>query len=420
MGATAVEELELARYVRPGDTVAWGQACAEPTSLTQLLMRQRADIGRFRCFLGIPVSDTVRPEHADHVSFVSYTASGSNRALYDAGTLDIVPCHYSVLPRLLCAGPLRADVALLQLAPTGRPGIYSLGAGDDYLSAAIDTARVVLAEVNEQAPCTAGSREVHEDELDLVVHTSREPAYAEPSSPGETARRVAHEVASIVPDGATLQCGVGALPDAVLAELGDRTDLGIHTGLLSDAAADLMAAGVVTNARKSLDRGRTVAGMLMGSRRVAEFADTNPAITLRETGYTHDPGVLAALDGLVAINTALEVDLTGQTNAEEVGGSYVGAVGGAVDFLRGAARARGGLPVVALPATAGERSRIVARLGGPVTTPRCDAGVVVTEYGVADLRGVPLAERVERMLAIAHPDHRQALAEAAESSGGRS
>src|SRR5690606_34878605 len=197
----------------------------------------------------------------------------------------------------------------------------------------------------------------------------------------------------------------------------DRRDLGGHSGLIRDAVADLMEAGVITNARKSLDRGRSVGGMLMGTRRLFSFAHRNPAVQLRETGYTHDLSVLAAQDRLVAINSAVEVDLSGQISAELVAGDYVGAVGGAVDFLRGAARSKGGLPIVALPSTAGSTSRIVPALSGPVSTARADAGLVVTEYGVADLRGQPLRSRYERMLAIAHPDHRRALEEAVERSG---
>lgn len=409
-------ELDLTEYIRPGDTIVWGQACGEPLTLTEQLVARRARLGPVRCFLGIPASGTIRPEHADHLSLVSYCGSGGNRALYRAGALDVVPAHYSTLPHLLSRGSLRADVVLLHLSPADETGGYSLALADDYVSAAIATARVVIAEVNDQAPRTSGRR-LSEDELDVVVRTSRPPAELAPRTPGEVTRRIAANVAGLIEDGATLQFGIGALPEAVLAELTGRRHLGVHSGLMNDAAADLMASGVITNARKSLDRGRAVAGLLMGTRRLFDFADRNPDVVLRETGYTHDPEVLAAQDRLVAINSALEVDLSGQVNAEVAGTDYVGAVGGAADFLRGAARSRGGVPVVALPATAGATSRIVASLSGPVSTARSDAGFVVTEYGVADLRGQPLRVRQERLLAIAHPGHRQALDEAIERRG---
>ena len=196
----------------------------------------------------------------------------------------------------------------------------------------------------------------------------------------------------------------------MLASLSDRRDLGVHSGAIGDKVADLMEAGVINNLRKSIDPGVSVAGVMMGSRRIHDFAHRNRAVQFRSTTYTHDPDVPARIDRFVALNSALEVDLSGQINAEVAGDSYVGAVGGALDFLRGARRARGGLPVVALPSTAAKgASRIVATLSGPVSTPRSDAGIIVTEYGVADLRGLTLRQRRERLLAIAHPDYRSAL-----------
>jgi acyl-CoA hydrolase len=404
-----VDELDLAALIRPGDTVVWSQACAEPVTLTEALMSRRAEIGNFRCFLGFPVTKTARPEHADHVSFVSYCGSGANRALHRAGVLDILPCHYSSLPELLSHGPLRVDVLMLQLPPADDNGRYSLGLADDYTAALAGTARLVIAEVNDRVPRTPGNRTLGEHDLDVVVHTSRPPAEYDPARSDEQTQRVAANVAGLIEDRATLQFGIGTIPEAVLARLTDRSGLGVHSGLLNDAAADLMAAGVITNEHKSIDRGRAVTGFLMGSRRLFDHVDRNPGVELRDTGHTHDPAVLAGQERLVAINSAIEVDLSGQINAEVARGDYVGAVGGAVDFLRGAARSPGGLPIVALPSTAGEHSRIVANLSGPVSTARSDAGIVVSEFGVADLRGAPLSVRRERMLAIAHPDHRDSL-----------
>ena len=221
---------------------------------------------------------------------------------------------------------------------------------------------------------------------------------------------MAARVAGLVEDGATVQFGIGALPEACLDALAGHRDLGIHSGLLNDAAMRLIQAGVATGARKTVDPGVAVGGFLGGSAALFRFAHRHPAIRLRGTGYTHDPAVLAAQWRLAAINSACEVDLSGQVNAEVAGGRYVGSVGGASDFLRGAARSPGGVPIIALPSTAGPASRIVVHLNGPVSTPRADAGVIVTEYGVADLRGAPVTVRYERMLAVAHPDHRAALA----------
>ncbi|WP_326830122.1 acetyl-CoA hydrolase [Streptosporangium sp. NBC_01810] len=401
--------LDLVAHIRPGDAVIWGQACAEPLTLTERLIEQRAEIGGLRCFLGLPASDTIRPEHADHLSFLSYCGGGGNRALHRAGVLDILPCHYSTLPDLIESGALPVDVALVQLSPADGAGRHSLGMADDYLSAAIDRARVVIAEVNDQVPWTHGTRTLTAADLDVIVFTSRPPAEIVKSVPGDAEERVAGHVAGLIEDGATLQLGLGALPEAIVARLADRRDLGVHSGQIGDAVADLMEAGVITGARKTVGRGRTVTGTLMGTSRLFRYADGNPAIELRDTRHTHDPEVLAAQERLVAINSAIEVDLSGQINAEVARGSYVGAVGGAIDFLRGAARSRGGLPIVALTSTAKSASRIVANLRGPVSTSRADAGIIVTEYGVADLRGLSLEERRARMLAIAHPDHRTAL-----------
>ncbi len=403
------DALDLSELIRPGDTVLWGQANAEPLPLTQALMEQRARIGRFRVMLGIASSRTCRPEHADVVDFLAYCGAGANRELGNAGVLDILPSHYSQLPGLIASGALRIDVLMLQLAPADANGRYSLGIAHEYLLPALDHARVVIAEVNQQAPRTFGERTLGEEDLDAILHTDRPPLENPPARIREADTRIAAHIAELIDDGATLQIGIGAIPDAVLGALRAHQDLGVHSGSLGDSVAQLMQAGVITNACKSRDRHVSVGGVLLGSRVIHDYAHDNPAIQLRSTAYTHDADVLASLDRFVAINSAVEVDLTGQINSEVAAGSYVGAVGGALDFLRGAARAKGGLPIIALPSTAGSGSRIVARLNGPATIPRSDAGLIVTEFGVADLRGKTIRERVACMLEIAHPRHRAAL-----------
>ncbi|HGJ8975540.1 TPA: acetyl-CoA hydrolase/transferase family protein [Pseudomonas aeruginosa] len=403
------DALDLSELIRPGDTVLWGQANAEPLPLTQALMEQRARIGRFRVMLGIANSRTCRPEHADVVDFLAYCGAGANRELANAGALDILPSHYSQLPGLIASGALRIDVLMLQLAPADSHGRYSLGIAHEYLLPALDHARVVIAEVNRQAPRTFGERTLGDADLDAILHTDRPPLENPPARIRDADARIAAHIAGLIDDGATLQMGIGAIPDAVLGALRGHRDLGVHSGSLGDGVAQLMQAGVITNARKNRDRGVSVGGVLLGSRVIHDFAHDNPAIQLRSTTYTHDPDVLASLDRFVAINSAVEVDLTGQVNSEIAAGSYVGAVGGALDFLRGAQRSRGGLPIIALPSTAGANSRIVARLNGPATIPRSDAGLIVTEFGVADLRGKTLRQRVECMLRIAHPQHQATL-----------
>ena len=401
--------LDLGALVRPGDTVMWGQADAEPLPLTQALMAQRHAIGRFNAFLGISYSDTLKAEYADCIRFSGYAGTGGNRTLAKAGKLDILPCHYSHLHQLMASGRLKVDVLLLQLAPANERGEYSLSIAHEYLIPALESARVVIAEVNEQAPWTCGERPVLETDIDVIVRSDRAPLEVVHPQPGATEQAIAHHVASLIEDGATLQFGLGALPEAILGQLADRRDLGVHSGAIGDQVAALMQAGVINNARKSIDRGVSIAGIMFGSKRLHDFAHRNAQIQFRSSAYTHGPGVLAQIERFTAINSAVEVDLSGQINAEVAAGVYVGAVGGAVDFLRAAHYSKGGLPIVALPSTAGRHSRIVAKLNGPVSTPRSDAGLIVTEYGVADLRGATLGERARRMIAIAHPEQRERL-----------
>ena len=401
--------LDLGDIVRPGDSVMWGQANAEPLPLTRALMAQRHAIGNFSVFLGVTYSDTLKQEYSDCIRFSAYCGSGGNRALAKSSKLDILPCHYSHLRQLIASRRLKVDVLLLQLAPANERGEYSLSIAHEYLIPALDAARVVIAEVNEYAPWTYGERPLLEADLDYIVHTARPPLELLHPQAGAAELAIARNVAALIEDGATLQFGLGALPETILAQLADRRDLGVHSGAIGDQVAALMQAGVINNARKSIDQGVSVAGIMFGSKRLHDFAHRNPQLQFRSSDYTHGAGAMAQVERFTALNSAIEVDLSGQINAEVAAGVYVGAIGGAVDFLRAAHHSRGGLPIVALPSTAGKHSRIVARLNGPVSTPRSDAGIIVTEYGVADLRGASLAERVRRLLAIAHPDERERL-----------
>jgi acyl-CoA hydrolase len=383
----------------------WGQAAAEPAALIDVLIRQRADVGTFGVFVGASWCESLTSDIADLVHIRSYCGAGLNRKLAKAGVLDIVPCRYSDLPSLIRRGALKADVLMLQVSPPDGSGRYSLSMAHDYLPAALDSARIVIAEVNHKAPWTYGERYIDESEIDIAIETDRElpDPITSHSSPVELA--IAKHAAGLIEDGATLQVGIGTLPAAILSQLGGHRDLGLHTGALIDEAAVLVAAGVITNARKSIDAGVSVAGVVMGGRRAQALGAGNPAVQFRSVEYTHAANVLARLDDLVAINSAVEVDLTGQVNAEVAAGIYVGAVGGALDFLEGANRSRGGLPIIALPST-----RIVSRLSGPVSTPRCNAGIVITEHGAVDLRGLSIRERIPRMMSLAAPEFREQLA----------
>jgi acyl-CoA hydrolase len=399
----------------------WGQAAAEPAALIDALVRQRADIGAFRIFVGASWCKSLTSDIADLVHIRSYCGAGLNRKLAKAGVLDIVPCRYSDLPRLIRRGALKADVLLLQVSPPDASGRYSLSMAHDYLPAALDAARIVIAEVNRKAPWTYGERYIHESEIDIAIETERELPDPMISRPSAVELAIAKRAAGLIEDGATLQVGIGTLPGAILSQLGGHRELGLHTGALIDEAAALVAAGVITNARKSIDTGVSVAGVVMGGQLAQELGATNPAVQFRSVEYTHAAGVLARLDRLVAINSAIEIDLTGQVNAEVAGEIYVGAVGGAPDFLEAANRSRGGIPIVALPSTVDDgdktKTRIVSRLSGPVSTPRSNAGIVMTEHGAVDLRGLSIRERIPKMISLAASEFREQLARDAFDMG---
>jgi acetyl-CoA hydrolase len=386
---------ELAGIILPGDGVMVGQAAAEPQALTEALVAQRAAFTGARVFLGVNHAGIVRPGHADHLRLSAYCGAGANRALADAGVLDIHPHPYSRLAALIRERKIPADVVLVQLSPPNDAGEHSLGISAEYLVPALACCRAVVAEINARVPWTHSERLLRRADLALAVESSREPALPAARPPSEAERAIARHAARFVPDGATLEFGLGTLPDAVCAELSGRSRLAVHSGAVGDGIVDLVRAGVV---------GEVHCGILMGTRRLFELAHRNPAIRLRSTEYTHDPRILAGIERFVAINSAVEVDLTGQVNAELAAGSYVGAVGGALDFVRAANQSPGGVSLLLVRA-----ERIVASLSGPVATPRSEAGVIVTEHGAADLRGLTLAERRARMLAIASPRNRAAL-----------
>lgn len=411
-------QLDLATLVRPGDALLWGQACAEPQTLIEALVEQRAAFSGASAFLGVNYSGTVRPEHADHLRLSAYCGAGYNRRLADAGVLEIVPAPYSQLAALLRTRRLRADVVLLQVSPPNARGEYSLGLAAEYLVPALDGCRALVVEVNERVPWTHSDRLLREADFALAVRSARAPVATPHVEPGEADRAIAQCAAGYVPDGATLEFGLGALPEALSGALAGHRELGVHSGAVGDGIAELTRTGVITNARKPLDPGRSVAGLLLGTQRLHAFAHDNATLRLASVEHTHTAAVLARFERFVAVNSAVEVDLTGQINAEVAGGSYVGAVGGAMDFVRAANQSPGGVSLTLLRSSVGGKaSRIVARLSGPVSTPRSEAGVIVTEYGAADLRGLSLSQRVPRLIAIAHPAFRDALERDARALG---
>ena len=402
--------IDLSAHLKAGDRIVLGQACGEPTTLVEALIEQGGAIGDLHAFIATSFSGLFTPETASAFRLSSMGAIGALRSMTRASALDVIPVHVSQIGPLIAAGVFPCDVAMIQVSPADRDGNHSCGLISDYVRAAVDKARVVIAEVNDQVPYTRGET-IPGSSIDVKIEVSRVPVEVAASKVGETDEAIARHCAAYIGDGSVIQTGVGAVPDAILRQLHDRKDLGVHSGMLGDGLVDLIEAGVVTNARKEIDPGVTINGALIGTRRLYGFAHDNPAIRMTPTSYTHDAGVLGKLSRLVSINSALEVDLTGQVNAEQSGAAYLGGTGGQVDFVRAGARSPGGAALMVLAATAkgGTISKIVPSLSGPVTTARTEVDVIVTEYGAAELKGRSLAERAKRLVAIAHPDFREEL-----------
>jgi acyl-CoA hydrolase len=378
--------VDLSGAVRPGDGIVVGQACAEPQTLMEALVAQRSALSGCSLFLGTGYSGILKPEHADHLRLSAYCGIGHNRALADAGALDVLPVPYSQIGPLIRAGRIRADVVFLQVSPPNAAGEYSMGLAADYLVPALDACRAIVAEVNDQLPWTFSERLFQKEDFDLLIPSSRPAARPAARAAGELELAIAGHALPFIPDGAVLEFGIGALPDAVCARLGRHAGLRVHSGTVGDGIIELVQGTVVS---------RVDCAMLIGSPRLFSFARENPAVRLRSSEYTHNPAVLHGLERFVAINSAVEVDLTGQVNGEVAKGSYVGAVGGALDFIRAANASPGGASLMLLPA-----ARVVEKLSGPVSTPRSEAGIVVTERGAADLRGCSLKERERRLRVI--------------------
>ncbi|MBR0699802.1 acetyl-CoA hydrolase/transferase family protein [Bradyrhizobium diazoefficiens] len=400
--------IDLSGLIREGDLVVCGQATAEPVTLTQALMHQAARLPAFRMMVGPIFSDTFPVACAPNVAFQSYGVIGNARRLARAGRLDVIPSNYSAFCADFAARRHRADVVLVQLAEAG-DGRLSASLSNDYVIDAARGARLVIAEINPDAPFTFGAEWPAEVPIHLRVTARRPPVELVSPPLDDVSRRIAAHAASLIADGSTLQFGVGRIPDAILSSLSHVRNLGIHSGLINDAVVDLIERGAVTNAEKGIDAGTTVTNQVIGTRRLYRFVHENEAVSVRPTSYTHGQDVLARINRLVAINSALQVGLDGSVNSETLNGVAIGAIGGQLDFVRGANASPGGRAIIALPATAPDgTSRIVADVE-TVTTPRADVDAIVTEWGIAELRGSGLAERARRMIAIAAPEHRDAL-----------
>ena len=389
-------------------------AAATPTPLLDALAR-RADLTGVKLWhihLEGPLAFTA-PEHAGRFRSISLFTGAGLREPVAEGRADFVPIFLSDIPGLFTSGRVKLDAALVQLSPPDRHGICSLGTSIDTARAAVDTAGIVLAEINERMPRTHGYTAVPLERLAAWTASDRDLPGHEALPPSEVEERIAEHVSPLVNDGACLQLGIGGIPNAVLARLAHRRDLGIHTEMFSDGVVQLIESGAVTNTRKTIHPGRTITSFVVGSRRLYDFIDDNPLVEFHPCDHTNDTNLIRKIDQVVAINSGLEIDLTGQVCADSIGHRIYSGIGGQMDFVRGAAMSRGGRPIIALPSTAagGSVSRITAQLkpGAGVVTTRGHVHWVVTEYGAVDLHGRSLAERGKLLASIAHPTHRETL-----------
>ena len=406
-----IEELDLSSLIRKSETVMWGGACAEPLTLTEALVAQRKSLDNVNVFLASAFSNTLSPEHSDDLTFISTGGVGAAGVLTKIGACDVIPCHVSQVASYIEMGKIPCDVVFIQLSPPNDRGEYSLGATSDVLSIAIKKARLVIAEINSQTPRTVCAEPLTVADIDYCIYSDRPMVELQPAPVTDIDREISGFCQDFIPERATLQVGIGSVPEAIMADLSSRRGMGIHSGMIGDSVVDLVNCGAVTNEHKEVDVGITVTGALIGTKKLYDFADNNASLRMEPASVTHDIRALSRFSNFVSMNSALEVDITGQVNAEGIGAKYFGGVGGQVDYVRAAGLSPGGCSLIALKSSAkdGAVSKVVSQLSGPVTTPRSDVGVIVTEFGAADLRGLPLSRRVKAMISIAPPDHRERL-----------
>jgi acetyl-CoA hydrolase len=411
---------EAVKAVQSGDRLFLTGNASVPLQLLDALVRRAPELKDVEICHVLTFGSTAyaAPDMVGHLRINSMFVSANVRQAVNEGRADFTPVLLSEMPLLFKNGILPLDVAFIHVSPPDAEGYCSLGTEPGPTITAAESARIVIAQVNEQMPRTLGDTKMHIERMHHIVEVDCPICEHAMGQMGDQAvvEKIAGHIAGLIPDGATMQLGIGAIPDAVLKHLFSKKDLGIHTELFSDGVIDLVEAGVVTNARKTLHPGKIVAGFLLGTRRLYEWVNNNPLVELYRTEYVNDPFVIAQNDRMVAINSALEVDLTGQVCADSIGPRIFSAVGGQLDFVYGASRSKGGVPIITLPSTATLKdgtviSKIVPMLkqGAGVVTSRNHVHYVVTEFGVAALYGKTLKQRTQALINIAHPQFREEI-----------
>jgi acetyl-CoA hydrolase len=407
---------EAVQAIRSRNRVFMTGNCSVPKELLNALVRRASELEDVEVMqvLTLGPAEYVSPAMQGHLRVNSLFISDNVREAVNSGRADFTPALLSEIPRMMRdPALLKLDVAMVHLSPPDEHGFCSYGVEVGLTKPAAESAKVVIAELNDQMPRTLGDSFIHVNRLTLIVPTSYPIVSLPLGSPGELQKRIGQHIAELIPDGATMQMGIGSIPDAVLLYLKDKRDLGVHTELFSDGVIDLIDSGVLTNAAKTIHKGKVVSGFALGSQRLYDYIDDNPIFEFHPQDYINDPFVIAQNAKQISINSALEVDITGQVCADSIGPYLYSGVGGQLDFVYGASRSPGGLPIIALPATAknDKVSRIVAMLrpGAGVVTTRYHVHCVVTEHGAAMLYGKSIRQRVQAMIAIAAPQFRDEL-----------
>lgn len=402
--------------VRAGDKILPSHAAAEPKHIIYALLDRKDELEGVEIWQGLNVGDApyAKPEYAGHFVNISFFVGKNNRQCIQSGQGEFVPIHFYAQPRAIREGNIGCDVAMIGCTPPDANGYVNMGISCDQTRACVETARVVIAQVNNKMPRVCGDTLIHVSEIDYFVEHD-EDLYEIPliSSDDPIAEKIGYNISTLIQDGDTLQMGQGTIPNAILKFLMDKKDLGIHTEVFSDNLIPLIDAGIVTGAKKTINNRKIISTFIQGTRALYDYVDNNNMICLKPVSYTNDVSIIAQNDNMVAINSAIEVDLMGQVVADSIGCKTFSGVGGQLDFLRGAEQSKNGRPIIALPATAknGTISRISAVLkpGTPVTTTRQDVHYVVTEYGAVNLFGKPIRQRAKALIDIAAPQFREKL-----------
>ena len=406
---------DAARKIQSGYRVFITGNCSTPLTFMDALIARHQQLREVEVvnLLDVSPKEYITPDIAEHIRVNNLFIGPNQRKAVNQGLADFTPIFLSEVPRLFLSGRYVLDVAVIHVSPPDAHGYCSYGVEVGVTKSASQTAGLVIAEVNPNMPRTLGDSFIHIDQIDYFIDVNYQLPEIVPAPLTDVQCQIARHIAEYIPDGATLQTGIGGIPDAVLRHLSNHRNLGVHTELFSDGVMDMIEAGVITNARKSVHPGKVVAGFVLGSHKLFSYIHDNPIFELHPTEYVNNPFVIAQNDRMVSINSAIEVDITGQVCADSIGTRFYSGVGGQLDFVRGAARSTGGMSFIALPSTARDNtvSRIVPVLnpGAGVTTTRNDVRMIATEYGVADLWGLSIRERVYALVNIAHPDFREDL-----------